>query len=316
MEHKHHVTSVYRRLKHHFKKWGCRIKIRNLISDGFPALMRDPVLFLTGWKPGAAVSEWITRIEQIRADIAAQGQQKVGILYSPPPISSGETDTQNLRPMPGKSVEFTMEQIAHLGKDDKWGAFLHLCAKSIRAQAILEMGACAGISGCYLASSPDCRQFVTIEGSPALAQLAEKSLSKVTCNAVVHNALFDAGLDQIFSQLQHPIDFAFIDGHHEKLATIHYFQRLQPKLNTPSMVVFDDISWSGNMRDAWRIIAASEGLTHAIDLGNVGVCIWDGATERPRYWDLQPLVGRVPIGDSGVGWSRTAGVILDGFPGV
>jgi predicted O-methyltransferase YrrM len=309
-------AAAYRRVKHLCTKWVCKIKLRNLITDGFPSFMREPVLFLTGWKPDAAVSMWITRIERIRADIAAQGQQKVGIMYSPPPISSGEKDTHNMRPTPGKTVLFTMEQIAHLGKDDKWGAFLHLCAKSIHAQVILEMGACAGISGCYLASSPFCRQFITIEGSSALAKLAERNLSAISSNAVVHHALFDAGLDRIFCELQDPIDFAFIDGHHEQQATIHYFQRLQLKLNTPSMVVFDDISWSSNMRDAWRIIAASAGFTHAIDLGNVGVCIWDGITERPRYWDLQPLVGHVPIGDSGVGWAKTAGVTLDGFPGL
>jgi predicted O-methyltransferase YrrM len=308
------VLSIYERARQCYAKSVKKIILRKLVDQGFPSLMLDPVLFLISGKTDAAVRDCAMKIEKIRKSIASQGQNKIRVLYSPPPKSSGEIITQDLRPQPGKCVEYTMETIAHLGKNQKWGTLLHLCAKSLRAQMILEMGACAGISGCYLATSPYCRNFVTIEGVSSLAQLAEANLRKVTNNAVIVNALFDEGLDRIFSDLKDPIDFAFIDGHHEKVATIHYFQRIQSRLNTPAIVVFDDISWSRDMRDAWDLLAADKGFSHSIDLGSVGVCIWDGATTKPRYWDLQPLVGNVPISDSGVKWSKEAGVTLDGFP--
>ena len=95
-----------------------------------------------------------------------------------------------------------------------------------------------------------------------------------------------------------PIDFAFIDGHHEKLATIHYFNRLVPKLSPGALVVFDDISWSFDMRECWEYMVKQKGFSDALDFGDLGICIWNhSGFSSTKYWDLQELLGRQTIGD-------------------
>ena len=67
---------------------------------------------------------------------------------------------------------------------------------------------------------------------------------------VVINKLFDDAIDDFLHEGLSGIDIADIDGHHEKLATLHYFERIKPMLNPDSVVIFDDIYWSKDMYDA------------------------------------------------------------------
>ena len=67
-----------------------------------------------------------------------------------------------------------------------------------------------------------------------------------------------------------PVEFMFIDGHHDRDATLHYLEQSRPFLAKRNIVVFDDIDWSDGMREAW---ASIKGSTTAFALGNVGVCL-------------------------------------------
>jgi predicted O-methyltransferase YrrM len=198
-----------------------------------------------------------------------------------------------------------MERVAITGRDRRWGTFLHLLAKAHKARTVLELGACAGISGCYLASPDNVAEFMTVEGSPALAKLASDSLQQISPAGAVVNALFDDAIDQDVPRLKNPIDYAFIDGHHERIATIHYYERLIPYLAQPAIVVFDDIAWSADMNEAWNQLAARPEFRYAIDLGHIGVCLYDPSSvnEAPRYWDLQSVLGRTKIGKPH-GWKK------------
>jgi len=266
-------------------------KFDALVEEGLPSVVIPAMRYLLdGRIIDPEISLLADNIETIRNEIAAGGDALVEILYSPTPGSSGTKVTRDLRPAPGKVLQFTMRQVAQTGKDKKWGTFLHLCARSARSETILELGSCVGISGCYLSSSPYCRKFITVEGSAPLAKIAENSLRQISNKATVYNNLFDDALDEILPQLKE-IDFAFIDGHHEKVATIHYFERLAPKLSPGALVVFDDISWSFDMRECWKYLAKQKGFTDALDCGNVGVCIWNpSALSPPMYWDLQEIL--------------------------
>lgn len=247
------------------------------------------------------------QIEGLRKSLSDKGEERIEIWYSPKPGSSGDEVIPNLRPKPGKKMEFTMNQIAQTGKSRRWGIFLHLLVKNSNAGTVLEFGSCAGISGCYLAS-PDCVDtFITVEGSPPLARIAEENIHTVAPRGIVVNSSFDEAIDQELPKLPTKIDAVFIDGHHEKIATIHYYERVNPYLNNKAIVVFDDISWSHDMREAWNILSSRPEFTHVIDLGQIGICMYDRyQTERrkePMYWDLQTVFGRVKIGDPH-GWKQ------------
>ncbi len=177
-----------------------------------------------------------------------------------------------------------------------WGIVLYLLARKSKAKFMLELGSCAGISGAYLASSEHCEMLHTVEGSSPLASLSSQTISQISSKFEVHNKLFDDALDKLLPNIEQ-IDLAFIDGHHEKIATIHYWQRIAPKMNDGGIVIFDDISWSQDMRDCWNYLSTQSDFSHAMDLGAIGVCICGTPLHtKPFYWNLQPVVGKKRIG--------------------
>jgi hypothetical protein len=139
-----------------------------------------------------------------------------------------------------------------------------------------------------------------------LAEIAADSL-RDRPNARVLNQLFDEAIDEQCPGLIGKIDCAFIDGHHEKVATIHYFNKILPALKDGAIVIFDDVSWSHDMREAWTILSERREFSHTIDLGAIGVCILKEASavnEAPsKKWNLQPITGRPAIGDP-EGWKE------------
>ena len=93
-------------------------------------------------------------------------------------------------------------------------------------------------------------------------------------------------LDKVLNEHK-PIDFAFIDGHHDEDATITYFEQIQPYLSEKSILIFDDISWSDGMRKAWKRIEGSEKVRISLDLRVIGICILDNDIDQKysfRIW--------------------------------
>ena len=64
---------------------------------------------------------------------------------------------------------------------------------------------------------------------------------------------FDIVLPKLLEEIS-PIDFAFIDGHHDREATLSYFKQILPFMAKGGVMLFDDIAWSDGMREAWREI--------------------------------------------------------------
>lgn len=283
-------------------------RFQALKDEGLPEPIVSAVSFLLSG--GGRVEEVISSVESARQDIAKRGSQPVEILYSPKPGSSGSQSTPAIRPEPGSSLNFTMERVARTGKDKTWGSVLYILARESRAEIVLELGTCAGMSAAYLASSEYCKELHTIEGSAALSGLARETLKKVTNKAHVYNDLFDDALDKLLPELPR-VDCAFIDGHHEKVATIHYWERIAPKMRPGGVVIFDDISWSQDMRDGWIHLSRQPQFSHAADLGSIGVCICgDDDGREPRYWDLQSVLGKKKVGKPH-GWSKQAGELVE-----
>jgi len=282
-----------------------RALLKRLFWQGLPSELREGLVFLLTGDTNEGTLRLSDKIETIRANIAAKGDEKVAFWYSPKPGSADDRVTHNTRPKPGEILDFTMQHVARTGKKKHWGVFLHLLGEAHGARTIFELGSCAGISGCYIASADSVKEFITVEGSSALAKMADQNIRRVFPTAKVINSLFDDAIDQEVPKLKQSIDYVFIDGHHERIATIHYYERLLPYLSQKAIVVFDDISWSYDMREAWKELSARREFCHAVDLGEMGVCIYDPSStgEDVRYWDLQPILGRYPIGDH-PGWER------------
>lgn len=276
-------------------------KIANFIDSGLPSSMQSVLMYLINESPDTSTTKVIEKAERRRKIIASGGDKKVPIWYSPKSKNTANSvQRDDTRPEPGEVLEFTMEKVANTGKNQKWGVALYLIAREFHSTTVVELGTCAGISAMYLSSPPTVNTLVTVEGSEALAKIARDSLHEYP-NAKVVNSLFDEAIESEVPLLNEKVDLAYIDGHHEKTATIHYFDRLVPYLKPGGVIIFDDISWSQDMREAWYILSKRNEFSHAMDVGAIGVCIMKENLEnlegRPKYWPLQSVVGRHTIGE-------------------
>ena len=84
-----------------------------------------------------------------------------------------------------------------------------------------------------------------------------------------------------------PIDYAFIDGHHDEKATIVYFESFVPSLSDKALIVFDDISWTKGMRQAWDRIIENENIKFSVDLRKIGICLIDSDMVKKRGFRIQ-----------------------------
>lgn len=251
-----------------------RYKLQRMFRGGLPLAFRRPLSFLFDKRLSHAEQQAVNRVESIRQAVARRA-------------CAFEVVNRE-----GKHCQLTASQIAHVvSVSPEWGTFLYLCSQSFRARTVLELGGCAGISGCYLASSEHCERFITVEASPNLASLAGANIRQVSNKAEVVNALFDDALDGILPTVSGGIDLAFIDGHHKYQTTLHYFGRLEQHLNKGGLIVFDDIHLSKGMWRAWQVLKRRAGFAFTVSAGRFGICLWDGSTSTPVNYNLCPYFG-------------------------
>jgi predicted O-methyltransferase YrrM len=252
-------------------------KLKRLHSRGLPDKLFMPLSFLFKRSLSDEDKKVFSKVESIREQIANNGKLFTPILMN-------------------HHVERTASEIAKKSSvSPEWGMFLYLCAKSFQAFTVLELGSSAGVSGCYLASAPACGKFITIEGSPALARLAEHNIRQVNAQSHVINGRFDEVLRNVLDNLIDQIDLVYIYGPKEQAETLHLFRLIIPKLNNKSIVIFDDIYWSKDMRRLWQALCEWEGLAYAINVGRFGVCLWCGDKKKPIKVDLSLLTGWLRI---------------------
>lgn len=190
------------------------------------------------------------------------------------------------------AIERSAREIAEAASvTPQWGAFLYLCAKGFRAGTILELGSCAGISTCFLASDPFCRRLISVEWSPELARVAEKHVQQILPGAQVLNAPIDEILPQTLALFENDLQLYYVDAFHQYASTLRFMQTAIPHLARGALVVFDDIHWSKPMWQAWQELRAHEGFSHTLDVGRFGLCVWQGGAVRPKQYNLAKYAG-------------------------
>ena len=267
------ATELYRKL---LAPAGSYLVNRHLRS-GLPQQFFEPLSFLFRGVLTDEDQEISDRVEAIRQAIANS-------TASHKPVSSG------------LDISRTSNETASISSvDPEWGIFLYLCAKSFKAQTILELGGSAGVSGAYLASAPTCRCFTSIEGTPSLAKLAEQTIGKVAENCKVVSGLFDEVLEETLAGIREKIDLVYIDGPKEFEPTIRYLGIIEPSLANGSLIIFDDIHWSQEMWRMWQAVCRLQGFTYTVNAGRFGLALWQGGSIRPQNIDLSLLTGWLRI---------------------
>jgi predicted O-methyltransferase YrrM len=154
------------------------------------------------------------------------------------------------------------------------------------AANVLELGTGTGISALYLASNPSVTKFITLEGNPELAAVANGLINKLSlsnCEIVVGD--FNKILAEALVKLG-KVDLAFIDGDHRKYSTLNYYETILPYTHNESVLVFDDINWSPEMVEAWQTIIARPEVTLSLNFYRMGMVFFRKEIRQPQHLQL------------------------------
>lgn len=227
--------------------------------------------------------EKIAEIESLRASLCSSDSVISVVDYGAGKKDSVQRDSGSRG---GTVVESTIGEVCRrASKKGKWVTLLYRLIRESKPKKCLELGTCLGISSAYQAAALEMNgkgRLITIEGDETLAEIATENLRKLGLEEFVD---VEAGRfqDTLGGTLEKhsPLEYAFIDGHHEKEATIRYFNAIMPYLSENALVVFDDIRWSAGMQKAWKEISSDDRIRLSVDLYSMGLCM-KGAGKKSK----------------------------------
>lgn len=155
-------------------------------------------------------------------------------------------------------------------KSGKWGELLFRLANHFQPQTMVELGTSLGIGSLYQSLGNPQGNLTTFEGCPNTAKIAKQQFETAKVQLTVIEGNFDDTLQPYLDSIE-TLDWAFIDGNHQKEPTIRYFNQCLEKCHNDSVLLFDDIYWSQGMAEAWQNIKADKRVTVTLDLFQVGI---------------------------------------------
>lgn len=136
---------------------------------------------------------------------------------------------------------------------------------------IIELGTCLGITTLYLQQAAPQAALYTLEGCPQTAAVAAEVFQQEDANNIEQQTgNFDETLKPLIDSLPQ-LDFVYVDGNHQKDATLRYFEWCLSKVHQDTLLIFDDIYWSEGMKEAWAAIKAHPQVTVTVDLFWIGL---------------------------------------------
>ena len=180
-----------------------------------------------------------------------------------------------------KSNTRIVAQIAKTaGISKKRAELLYRIVHYFQPENVLELGTSLGLATSALALGNKNAKIITLEGCPNTANQCQLQLQKFNINNVTSVV---TEFSTYFSTSKFPLlsfHFIYFDGNHSKKATLDYFELLLPTVTNDSVWIFDDIHWSAEMEEAWRIIKKHPKVSVTIDTFQWGLVFF--RKEQPK----------------------------------
>ncbi|PKP52089.1 MAG: methyltransferase [Bacteroidetes bacterium HGW-Bacteroidetes-1] len=187
----------------------------------------------------------------------------------------------------GKAFSTYRARVCELAKKRshpiKYNYLLYRIVKHFNPTTILEFGTSTGFSTISLALGNPQSKIITIEGCSSIATVAQSSfdLHKLENIDMVLGDFNNVLLKTL--QGFEKLDLVFFDGNHRKLATLNYFQQCLTKATPESIFIFDDIHWSKEMEEAWKIIKSTDEVSLSIDVFQFGIIFFRKGIEKQHF---------------------------------
>ena len=229
--------------------------------------------------------EWVDKIEHLRTEMNSSTRQITRTDYG----ARNQDSNLKLDEMrAGVEVTDTLGHISQVAsKPSFWCLLLFKLIRTIQPDSCIEMGTAVGLSAAYQAAALTLNghgSLVSMDGAASLADIARNNFQQLDLESVkIVVGNFQDTLADVLTA-RRPVDFVFIDGHHDEHATLAYFEQLFPFLSETALLVFDDIMWSVGMKNAWDTISNDSRVGISVDLGEVGLCVIDDSITRYRHY--------------------------------
>lgn len=158
---------------------------------------------------------------------------------------------------------------------------LYRIAKYFNFKTSLELGTSLGMGTYALALANPESQITSIEGCPNTSAFTQTQLK---AKALQHVDLISGPFKTELPHLKASYyDFIYFDGHHNKTATLNYFETLVAKAHNDSVFIFDDIYWSKGMTEAWEYIKHHEAVTVTVDIFYMGIVFFRKEQKKEHF---------------------------------
>ncbi|MBT8271733.1 MAG: methyltransferase domain-containing protein [Flavobacteriaceae bacterium] len=163
-----------------------------------------------------------------------------------------------------KSKNRIIRDIARIAGTTPFRArMLFRLTRYFESKRILELGTSLGLGTQAMSlGNPEAR-IRSIEGCPNIRDYSQNHFKTM---GITNVEFLQGDFDQVLDGLKSDCyDLIFIDGNHQKLSTLNYFNRLLKQVHNDSVMIFDDIHWSPEMEEAWHEIRSHDRVTVSID---------------------------------------------------
>lgn len=182
-----------------------------------------------------------------------------------------------------KGNERKVKQIARTAlQTEKVGRLLFYLVDRFQPQTMLELGTSLGLTTLYQYLPSYQARFLTFEGCPETAGIAQENFSQLAANLEVVIGNLDETLASSVERLDR-IDYALFDANHRYEPTLRYFEQCLGKAHTGSLFIFDDIYYSEEMQRAWEAIKAHEAVRLTVDLFEVGLVFFRDQQPKQHF---------------------------------
>ncbi len=179
-----------------------------------------------------------------------------------------------------KSNTRAINQIAkNAGISPKRAELLFRLVRYFQPETILEIGTSLGLATSALALGNPKAKITTLEGCPNTLNQSQLQLQKFNINVTTINAEFTEFLNTATEHWK----LIYFDGNHSKQATLEYFELLLPTISNDSVWIFDDIHWSPDMEEAWKIIKKHPKVKVTIDTFQWGMVFFRSEQEKEHF---------------------------------
>lgn len=212
------------------------------------------------------------RVEKRREDLLRSTKEIALVDFG----AGKANDTRDAAQMDkGVKSMVSVAEVTGYSKSTFWASMVYEIVRELQPESSIEMGTCVGISAAYqskaLQQVGSNGRLVTLEGSPATAELAHETFSTLGIdNVSVVVGPFNQTLIKALKEAS-PVNYLFNDGHHDGDAILKYFEMSLPYLAEDAVIVFDDIAWSDSMKRGWQKIMDHPRVCATIDLKLLGI---------------------------------------------